>query len=215
MGSYGLLGSIVHCICPSRVSNLRPLQNRGVSSDSQIPPSPISGQDSNVGRFYFAFCGYPSQLRLWITTWALHFSSDVFIFILPLPVIHTLHLSWKKKLGLFVTFGFGVLSITACLLRFLIVVSTYPNVPMTTIELWCALDSYIGLMVACLPPLRPYLSLKQDDPQRVPSMDQRPQWSVCNRCSGSAYPLHGPLDAHHREEHLKMGERLEISNPRL
>ena len=197
------------------MSNFRPLQTRGVSSDSQIPPSPISGQDSNVGRFYFAFCGYPSQLRLWITTWALHFSSDVLIFILPLPVIHTLHLSWKKKLGLFVTFGFGVLSITACLLRFVIVVSTYPNVPMTTIELWCALDSYIGLMVACLPPLRPYLSLKQDDPQRVPSMDHRPQWSVCNRCSGSAYPLHGPLDAHHREEHLKMGERLEISNPRL
>ena len=92
-------------------------------------------------------------------TWALHFSSDVFIFILPLPVLATLRLNWKKILGLYVTFGFGIFSIGASLARFAIVLSTYPDVPVPVIELWCAVDSYTGLIVACLPSLRPYLNL--------------------------------------------------------
>jgi hypothetical protein len=99
-------------------------------------------------------------------TWALHFSSDIFILILPFPVLRNLRLNWKKKLGLYTTFGFGVLSITAALVRFLTVVVTYPEVPTTNIDLWCAIDSNVGLLVACLPPLRPFLNLKQVSSKR-------------------------------------------------
>lgn len=75
-------------------------------------------------------------------------------------VLRHLRLSWKKKIGLYATFGCGVFSISACLVRFLIVQITYPEVSTTTIELWCALDAYFGLIVACLPALRPYLNLR-------------------------------------------------------
>ncbi|KAE8336605.1 hypothetical protein BDV24DRAFT_110116 [Aspergillus arachidicola] len=115
-------------------------------------PSQSSGTNHSL-------CNIQSSLIIWITTWALHFSSDIFIFILPFSILHILRLGWKKKIALYITFGFGVFSIGACLARFLIVLLTYPSVPTTNLELWCALDIFTGLMVACLPSLRPYFNL--------------------------------------------------------
>ncbi|KAL5366564.1 hypothetical protein BJX96DRAFT_170035 [Aspergillus floccosus] len=140
-------------------------------------------------------CGTLSQLTLWIATWALHFSSDIFIFILPLSILRTLKLNWKKKLGLYTTFGFGIFSISACLVRFLIVKLTYPNVPTTNIELWCPLDSDVGLMVACLPALRPYLNLGQGSLQRISSHSSCRK-NVLNRASVLDYPLTMPQEIH-------------------
>jgi hypothetical protein len=114
--------------------------------------------------FSFLYCGIRRQFVIWNITWALHFSSDIIIFILPLSIMRILRLNWKKKLGLYVTFGFGVFSISACVARFVIILSTYPNVPVPVIEFWCAIDSYTGLIVACLPSLRPYLNLEREPP---------------------------------------------------
>ncbi len=118
-------------------------------------------------------CGPRDAFIVWTSAWALHLSSDVFIFVLPFFILRILQLDWKKMVPLYVTFGFGIFSIGACLARFLIVLLTYPYVPTTTIELWCALDIYSGFMVACLPSLRPYLNLKQEPPQPI----------VLNSCS--------------------------------
>jgi hypothetical protein len=63
------------------------------------------------------------------------------------------------------------LSIGACLARFLIVVLTYPNVPVTNTEFLCAIDSYTGLIVACIPSLRPYVNLKQANSYQRPLRD--------------------------------------------
>lgn len=114
--------------------------------------------------FSFIYCGIWRQFLLWNITWALHFSSDLFIFFLPLFILRTLRLNWKKKLGLYVTFGFGVFSIGASAARFVTVLCTYPDVSLPVLELWCALDSYAGLIVACLPSLRPFLNLGRETP---------------------------------------------------
>ncbi|KAH8694263.1 hypothetical protein BGW36DRAFT_384618 [Talaromyces proteolyticus] len=122
----------------------------------------------------FPFCNAHSYFTFWVATWVLHFSSDVFVFVLPFLILRNLRLNWKKRIGLCITFGFGLLSITACLLRFLIVLLTYPNVSATTTELLCAIDSYVGIVVACLPSLRPYLNLKHVTSQHPrPSADSR------------------------------------------
>ncbi|KAE8318328.1 hypothetical protein BDV41DRAFT_591039 [Aspergillus transmontanensis] len=104
-------------------------------------------------------CSAKNSFIIWTSTWALHFSSDIFIFCLPFFVLRIIRLAWKRKIALYVTFGFGIFSIGACIGRFLTVVITYPDVPTTTLELWCALDVFTGLIVACLPSLRPYLTL--------------------------------------------------------
>lgn len=49
-------------------------------------------------------------------------------------------------------------SIGACLARLLVVISAYPKVPIPNVQLLCALDSYTGLIVACLLSPRPYLT---------------------------------------------------------
>jgi hypothetical protein len=78
------------------------------------------------------------------------------------------------------------LSIGACLARFLIVVLTYPNVPITNTELLCAIDSYTGLIVACIPSLRPYVNLKQADSYRRPLRDNSCMQSTGERSMESS-----------------------------
>lgn len=134
----------------------------------------------------FPFCGARTQFTAWVATWALHFSSDIFIFALPLFFLRNLQLNWRKRIGLYITFGFGVISISACLLRFLIVMVTYPNVSTTNIELWSAIDAYVGVMVACLPSLRPYLNLSHVVPRHSRSNDDSREWHVLDRPPGLA-----------------------------
>jgi hypothetical protein len=113
-------------------------------------------------------CSAKNSFIIWTSTWALHFSSDIFIFCLPFFVLRIIRLAWKRKIALYVTFGFGIFSIGACVGRFITVLITYPDVPTTTLELWCALDIYTGLIVACLPSLRPYLTLNTGPSQSIP-----------------------------------------------
>lgn len=109
-------------------------------------------------RFRLASCGVQSSLISWVITWALHFATDLLIFILPFFFLRHLRVDWKKRLGLYTTFGVAILSIGTCLARLLVITSAYPEVPITNVQLLCALDSYAGLIVACLLSLRPYLT---------------------------------------------------------
>jgi hypothetical protein len=122
------------------------------------------------------FCNAHSYFTLWVVTWVLHVTSDVFVFVLPFFILRNLRLNWKKRIGLCITFGFGILSISACLLRFLIVLVTYPNVSATTTELLCAIDSYVGIMVACFLSLRPYFNLRHVISQHPRSSAESRKW---------------------------------------
>lgn len=204
MGNYSLLRVIICDIDRACVPMLPPAQG-GKGVRTALAPTLFD----STGLLTSASFNTKSQLILWTITWALHFSSDIFIFILPFPVLRTLRLNWKKKLGLYTTFGFGILSITACLARFLTVVLTYPNVPTTNIELWCALDSYVGLLVVCLPPLRPLLNLKQVSSQRSTPNDGY-RGRVFDRSigpAGSDYQLTMPPEVYSQKGPLGRPER--------
>lgn len=122
------------------------------------------------------FCDFHTYFTLWVVTWVLHISSDVLVFVLPFFILRNLRLNWKKRIGLCITFGFGILSISACFLRFIYVSVTYPNVSATTTELLCAIDSYVGTVVACFLSLRPYFNLRHVISQRPRSSAESRKW---------------------------------------
>lgn len=102
-------------------------------------------------------CSEIRQKILWNLTWALHFSTDLSsklyifpqlfllihpsschanrsqVFIIPFLVLHTLRLDFKQKVGLFLTFGFGIVSMAFAFIRFLEVLVAYPSVHTTNI----------------------------------------------------------------------------------
>ncbi|KAF2174470.1 hypothetical protein K469DRAFT_614309, partial [Zopfia rhizophila CBS 207.26] len=90
--------------------------------------------------------------------WALHFSSDIFIFLLPFLILRKLQVKRLVKLSVYCIFGLGVINITICFTRFVTIELSHPKgVPLTLVSLWYLLDGNIGVIIACLPSLRPYL----------------------------------------------------------
>ncbi|RYP52465.1 hypothetical protein DL768_002388 [Monosporascus sp. mg162] len=62
------------------------------------------------------------------------------------------------KLGASCTFGLGIINLAVCLARFLSVELTRADgLSLTQVSLWFLLDGNIGLIIACLPSLRPYI----------------------------------------------------------
>ncbi|KAI8668618.1 hypothetical protein NCS57_00673500 [Fusarium keratoplasticum] len=91
--------------------------------------------------------------------WALHFTGSLALFALPFLILHNLNMRTKTKVGVYCVFLLGLIDISFSLTRFLIVLLSNDGSfrAITTIELWSALDVYVGLIIACLPSLRPYL----------------------------------------------------------
>ncbi|KAH6880690.1 hypothetical protein B0T10DRAFT_540223 [Thelonectria olida] len=90
--------------------------------------------------------------------WALHFFGDLLIFGLPWFIVPGLQMKWKLKVGVYCTFLLGLINIIFCLVRFITIQTSQVNsrLPLSLVELWTALDYNIGLVIACLPSLRPY-----------------------------------------------------------
>ncbi|EAT80762.1 hypothetical protein SNOG_11718 [Parastagonospora nodorum SN15] len=93
------------------------------------------------------------------TGWALHFIGSVVVFVLPFFVIHNIQMRRSMMVGVYGALSLGAIDIAFSLTRFLEVQTG--NVgdfrAITTIELWSCLDIMVGLIVTCLPSLRPYL----------------------------------------------------------
>ncbi|KAL8382183.1 hypothetical protein RB595_006119 [Gaeumannomyces hyphopodioides] len=90
--------------------------------------------------------------------WALHFSSDVFVFALPWLILHEVQMKRAMKVGIYCTFLLGLLNLSICIVRFATIESADgdKSVPLSLIDLWSSLDCNITLVIACLPSLRPY-----------------------------------------------------------
>ncbi|KAH7136925.1 hypothetical protein B0J13DRAFT_82584 [Dactylonectria estremocensis] len=95
--------------------------------------------------------------------WALHFAGDILVFALPWLIVPGLQMKRWMKTGVYCTFLLGLINITFCLLRFITIETSAVNegVSMSLISLWNTLDCNIGLVIACLPSLRPYLRGRQ------------------------------------------------------
>ncbi|KAK1970955.1 hypothetical protein LY78DRAFT_184480 [Colletotrichum sublineola] len=106
-------------------------------------------------------CPVEVFFRLFEIAWALNFTADIAVFCLPFLVLYRLQLKPSVKISVYCTFLVGLVNLGVTLARFLGIQLSPSHGYLrsfTTIELWSGLDMNIGLVIACLPPLRPYLS---------------------------------------------------------
>ncbi|RBR11657.1 uncharacterized protein FIESC28_08884 [Fusarium coffeatum] len=108
--------------------------------------------------FYWISCLYvcPALLSRSIL------AHDYAVFALPFLILHKLNMRPQVKVSVYAIFLLGFIDIAFSLTRFLTiqltVVGDFRSI--TAVELWSSLDVYIGLIVAFLPALRPYLRRK-------------------------------------------------------
>ncbi|KAH7176984.1 hypothetical protein EDB81DRAFT_752298 [Dactylonectria macrodidyma] len=95
--------------------------------------------------------------------WALHFTSDVFVFILPWLVIPQLIMRTRLKIGIYFTFALGIVSISFCVIRCIVFEKTAARIriPVSYTILWCSLEIGVTLIIACLPSLGPYFNMQR------------------------------------------------------
>ncbi|RYP11064.1 hypothetical protein DL765_007897 [Monosporascus sp. GIB2] len=103
-------------------------------------------------------CDYTVPETIFRVAWALHFFGNIVIFLLPLSLLHRLQMGIRTRLGVYGVFLLGIIDIAFSLTRFLNVhLNTSGGFrPFTLIAAWSALDVNMGVVVACLPSLRPY-----------------------------------------------------------
>ncbi|KAM5357618.1 hypothetical protein ACJZ2D_016086 [Fusarium nematophilum] len=101
--------------------------------------------------------------RIFQVAWVLHFAGDLMIFALPWSIITKLQMGRSMKMGVFCTFLLGIVNMVFCLVRFTSVqtAAVDSSAPLSLIILWSALDTNIGLVIACLPALRPFFRRKE------------------------------------------------------
>ncbi|KAI3571634.1 hypothetical protein IWW34DRAFT_894654 [Fusarium oxysporum f. sp. albedinis] len=108
------------------------------------------------------FCDDWALVTTFQVAWTLHFIGSLSLFALPFLVLYKLNMRTKVKVSVYCVFLLGLVDIAFSLTRFLTIqlsnVGDFQSI--TTVELWSALDAYIGLIIACLPALRPYLRRK-------------------------------------------------------
>ncbi|KAH7150539.1 hypothetical protein B0J13DRAFT_661488, partial [Dactylonectria estremocensis] len=100
-----------------------------------------------------------TEIVFWVT-WALQFAGDLLVFALPWLVIYRIKMRRSLKYGMYFTFLLGIVNITFSILRFATIqVADWRNsIPFSTVTLWTTLDCNVGLVIACLPSLRPYFN---------------------------------------------------------
>ncbi|KAI5361685.1 hypothetical protein Slin14017_G084180 [Septoria linicola] len=85
---------------------------------------------------------------------------DIIIFLLPMPLIHRLHLERAVKLGLTIVFALGLLTTVLSIMRASQIHRiAYVDGDLTYFVIRSGLELNIGIITSCLPVLRPVLRL--------------------------------------------------------
>ena len=86
---------------------------------------------------------------------------DIAVFSLPLPMLYKLQVAKHAKVALTATFGLGLFTIIAGVMRLVTVIQINYLINFTEAEVgdsyWCAIESSVGIIVACSLTLRPLL----------------------------------------------------------
>ncbi|KAH8702978.1 hypothetical protein GQ44DRAFT_664387 [Phaeosphaeriaceae sp. PMI808] len=102
------------------------------------------------------------------SAWALNLFSDLIIFLLPFTFLHILNIRGAVRVGVYCTFSLGIINIAFSLTRFLSIKLATRNgkgtISYTIIELWSCLDMTVGVIIANLPSLAPYLRMMRTRP---------------------------------------------------
>ncbi|RGP80298.1 hypothetical protein FLONG3_1599 [Fusarium longipes] len=100
-------------------------------------------------------CEIDPVISFFRTAWALNFTSDILIFVLPWLIVPDLMIKGWLRVGVYFTFLLGLINMSISIVRYTKVYVAH-DVSLVTMHFWNSLDLYIGLVIACLPALRPY-----------------------------------------------------------
>ncbi|KAF7542396.1 hypothetical protein G7Z17_g11608 [Cylindrodendrum hubeiense] len=97
---------------------------------------------------------------IFIVNWSLNLAADFLAFLLPWLIVPGLNVPKMLKVGLYITFLLGLINICSSILRYVYTTKSQVGdaVPLSTVVLWATIESNLGLIISCLPSLRPYFS---------------------------------------------------------
>ena len=104
-------------------------------------------------------CG--STTAAYVSLGALDVLLDMAVFSLPLPMLYNLQVAKHAKCALMATFGLGLFTIVASIMRLVAVIRIDFKINFDEAQVedayWCTIESSVGIIVACSMILRPLL----------------------------------------------------------
>ncbi|KAG8357681.1 hypothetical protein FVEN_g4427 [Fusarium venenatum] len=118
-------------------------------------------------------CTVFTSMTLMRLNWSLNFITEVLNLVFPIPLLQGLMTSTRKKIGLAVVFGMGIITIAVSIGRFATMLYVSNDI---SIYIWATAEICISVMIVALTALRPLLrkmtnsmSTSSDDRSRNPS----------------------------------------------
>ncbi|RJE26704.1 integral membrane protein [Aspergillus sclerotialis] len=103
-----------------------------------------------------------SEKGLWFSNAAMHISTDIAIFLIPIPALLKLPLPKRQKIAIIAMFALGGFGCVTSICRLVslktIADSNDPTYDNVGAALWSAIECNVGIICACLPTLRPLVS---------------------------------------------------------
>ncbi|GAB7322403.1 hypothetical protein MBLNU13_g03356t2 [Cladosporium sp. NU13] len=96
-------------------------------------------------------CSVFNSLLVLQISWALNFSADISIFLLPFPLIRVLELKRRQRNGLILTFALGILTIIVSATRF---IRIQTGTDWDRAYIWSMAEMCIAIMVVSMPALK-------------------------------------------------------------
>ncbi|KAH8664853.1 hypothetical protein BGZ61DRAFT_593220 [Ilyonectria robusta] len=112
---------------------------------------------------------------IFMVTWSLNTTGEISVFLLPWLILPGLNIRRSLKIGVYGTFFLGVVTIVFGILRFVSILNAHQgtSVPLSTPVLWNTLECNLGLVIACMPSLRPYFN-SNDSSKGKPITPEKP-----------------------------------------
>ncbi|UZP35046.1 hypothetical protein NXS19_002862 [Fusarium pseudograminearum] len=99
-------------------------------------------------------CTVFTSMTLMRLNWALNFITEVLNLVFPIPLLQGLMTSTRKKIGLAVVFGMGMITIAVSIGRFVTMLHVHNDI---SIYIWATAEICISVMIVALTALRPLL----------------------------------------------------------
>jgi hypothetical protein len=99
-------------------------------------------------------CTVFTSMSLMRLNWSLNFITEVLNLVFPIPLLSGLMTSTRKKIGLAVVFGMGIITIIVSVGRFVSMLYVHNDI---SIYIWATAEICISVMIVALTALRPLL----------------------------------------------------------
>ncbi|PPJ57690.1 hypothetical protein CBER1_00166 [Cercospora berteroae] len=111
-------------------------------------PTVTDGHCLNPGKVYLSMAG-------------MNAATDVIMLILPMPLLNSLNLAFRQKMGIMLIFGVGSLTMITSLVRLALMIPLLKDVDVSwaivTPGTWVCIEANLIIVCACLPTMRLFL----------------------------------------------------------